>query len=80
MEPFWVEFQPRSAEETIFYQHVGEEFIYVQDGVLEFQSAGQTIILESGDSLYFDASIPHAARSLKNKKASAIAVIYNPDE
>lgn len=80
MEPFWVEFHPRSDNETTFYQHAGEEFIYLQEGILEFQGAGRTIILEPGDSLYFDANIPHAARSLNNQKASAIAVIYSPDE
>jgi transcriptional regulator with XRE-family HTH domain len=80
MEPFWVEFQPRRADEISFYQHVGEEFIYVQDGHLEFQGAGQTIVLQPGDSLYFDANILHAVRSLNNQKASAVAVIYSPDE
>ena len=80
MEPFWVEFHPRKADETVFYQHTGEEFIYLQDGILEFQGAGRTIVLEPGDSLYFDANIPHAARSLNNKTASAIAVIYSPEE
>ena len=80
MEPFWVEFHPRSSDETTFYQHIGEEFLFVQEGRLEFQGAGQTLIMEPGDSLYFDASIPHAARSLNNQKAGAIAVIYSPDD
>lgn len=80
MEPFWVEFLPRSSEETTFYQHAGEEFIYLQEGILEFQGAGRTIVLEPGDCLYFDAGIPHAARSLNNRKAGAIAVIYAPDD
>lgn len=80
MEPFWVEFFPRSGEETTFYQHTGEEFIYLQEGLLEFQGANRTIVLRPGDCLYFDASIPHAARSLNNQKAGAIAVIYAPDD
>ena len=80
MEPFWVEFQPRKSEDLTFYQHVGEEFLYIFEGELEFQGAGRTIIMQPGDSLYFDANIPHAARSLKNRKTAALAVIYSPDE
>ena len=79
MEPFWVEFQPRNPGEVPSYHHIGEEFIHVQEGCLEFKGADQTIVLHAGDSLYFDSSIPHAVRSLDNKPAKAVVVIYAPD-
>ena len=79
MEPFWVEFQPRNPGEVPCYQHVGEEFIHVQEGRLEFKGADQTIVLQPGDSLYFDSSLPHALRSLENKPAKAVVVIYAPE-
>ncbi|MCP4748464.1 MAG: helix-turn-helix domain-containing protein [Desulfobacteraceae bacterium] len=80
MEPFWIEFNPRSKQDVEFYQHVGEEFIHLQQGRLEFQAGERTIVMEPGDSLYFNSSIAHAARSLNNQKASAIAVIYSPHD
>jgi len=68
MEPFLVEFEPREREEMIFYNHIGEEFIFVLEGSLEFQGGDQLVVLNPGDSLYFDSDIPHAFR----------AVIYGP--
>lgn len=79
MEPFWVEFQPRNTGEVHSYYHVGQEFIHVQEGRLEFKAADQTIVLDPGDSLYFDSRIPHALRSLDNQPAKAVVVIYAPD-
>jgi mannose-6-phosphate isomerase-like protein (cupin superfamily) len=34
-------------------------------------------ILEGGDSIYFDAQIPHRGRSLRKKKAKILAVMYS---
>jgi transcriptional regulator with XRE-family HTH domain len=76
MEPFWVEFQPRDIGDMTFFHHSGEEFLYVQEGLLEFRSGDQTITLAPGDSLYFDATIPHAARSLNQKNACALVVLF----
>jgi len=78
MEPFWVEIEPRSEEELTFYNHRGEEFLYVLSGLMEFRGAEQVIELGPGDSLYFDSGIPHAVRGLGGKKARAIAVIFAP--
>lgn len=80
MEPFWVDFEPRKKGKKTYYQHRGEEFLYVQQGQLEFEAADQTIVLGPGDSLYFKSSIPHTIRSMSAEKSSAIAVIFTPDE
>ena len=79
MEPFWVRIEPRSENDETYFQHSGEEFLYVQEGRLEFKGGGQTIIIESGDSLYFESSMPHLVRNLGVSPASALAIIYTPD-
>jgi transcriptional regulator with XRE-family HTH domain len=79
MEPFWVELLPRPESELIFFQHPGEEFIFVQQGRLEFHSRDETFILDSGDCLYFDANIPHAARNPGTQKAQALVVLFAED-
>jgi len=33
--------------------------------------------MEKGDSVYFDASVPHTGRSLGKKKARLLAVMFN---
>jgi len=74
MEPFIIE--PSFDEEAIF-QHEGEEFMYVLEGRHEFIYDGQHFIMEQGDSVYFDAGVPHTGRSLGKKKARLLAVMYN---
>jgi len=78
MEPFIVEIEPRSEEELAFYNHRGEEFLYVLSGSMEFRGADRIIKLGPGDSLYFDSEILHAVRGLGGKKVRALAVIYAP--
>jgi len=78
MEPFIVEIEPRSEDELAFYNHRGEEFLYVLSGSMEFRGADRIIKLGPGDSLYFDAGISHAVRGLGGKKVRALAVIYAP--
>jgi transcriptional regulator with XRE-family HTH domain len=60
------------------FQHEGEEFNYVLEGRLEFFYNGKShSILEAGDHVYFDADKPHSARSLGDKKAKVLIVIYS---
>ncbi len=80
MEPFWVRFESRKESSGSFYQHSGEEFIYVYEGRLEFKSEGEKIVLMPGDSLYFKSNLPHVVRKLGDEPASAVAVIYTPRE
>ena len=80
MEPFLVQFEVKRKEDLLFFNHKGEEFLLVLEGQLEFSYEDETIILESGDSLYFDSSSPHAFRALGKKNALAVDVIYAQDE
>ena len=74
MEPFII--SPTLDKEATF-QHDGEEFMYVLDGVHEFTYDGKKYILKRGDSIYFDSRIPHSGRSLGNKKARILTIIYS---
>ena len=58
------------------YRHPGEAMIYVMEGNLEFIHGLQTHILNANDSVYFDASTPHAAKSLGKNKAKLLVVLY----
>ncbi len=77
MEPFVVEMEERKASEIVFNNHRGEEFLFVLDGQLEFRCGDDIIILDEGDSIYFDADIPHGYRGLSGS-AKALAVIFRP--
>ncbi len=73
MEPFII-YSPFDIKKM--YSHQGEEFIYILDGKLEFVYGERTFIMEQGDNVYFDSCVPHGGRSLGEKKAKLLVVIY----
>jgi quercetin dioxygenase-like cupin family protein len=77
MEPFIVEMEERAAESIVYNNHRGEEFLYVLEGTLEFHCREIVVVLNQGDSLYFDSIIPHGYRGI-NGPARTLVVIYKP--
>lgn len=75
MEPFVVTVPPKTEDELTFYQHPGQEFIYLLSGRLELTLAGQKYVLEAGDSMYFNSTYPHALRGLDGTTAEFLDVI-----
>ncbi len=77
MEPFLVTFEPKERDDVIMFNHEGEEFHFVLEGKLEMIAENhEPIILEEGDSLYFDSSIPHGFRGLEGKPAKTLTVVF----
>jgi mannose-6-phosphate isomerase-like protein (cupin superfamily) len=74
MEPFIL--SPALNKEATF-KHDGEEFMYVLEGRHEFTYDGKKYVLKSGDSIYFDSRVPHSGRSLGDRKARILTVIYS---
>ncbi|MCP4022482.1 MAG: helix-turn-helix transcriptional regulator [Desulfobacteraceae bacterium] len=73
MEPFII-YAPWEIRKL--YSHEGEEFMYIMDGTLEFVYGDDTIIMEKGDNVYFDSCVPHSGKSIGDKKAAILTVIY----
>ncbi len=78
MEPFIV-MPPRRAPRRSF-QHRGDEMVFVLSGVVETQLGAEKIILNEGDCLYFDASIPHRSRSMSKERAVTLVVVSAPSK
>jgi transcriptional regulator with XRE-family HTH domain len=74
MEPYIIE--PAFEEEAIF-QHEGEEFMFVLEGRHELVYGDKKYLMEEGDSVYFDASVPHTGKSLGKNKAKLLGIMYN---
>lgn len=74
MEPYvvGVEFERKGD-----FQHEGEELLFILEGEIEFYLNGENFILKQGDSIYFDSSLPHSGRSLGDKHAKLLIVIYS---
>ena len=74
MEPYIIE---ASYDEEAIFQHEGEEFIFVLEGRHEFTYDEKKYLMEEGDSVYFDASVPHSGKSLGTKRAKLLAIMFS---
>lgn len=74
-EPFLVTVDPGGAGPAGVNSHPGQEFNYVLEGTLKVIIDGHELILETGDSLFFDASFNHGMEALNNKTARFLAII-----
>lgn len=73
---FIVTVQPKPDDAPIHLsQHQGQEFNIVIKGKLLIQINGKDLILEKGDSLYFDPTLPHGMKALDGKPAKFLTVI-----
>ena len=78
MTPFVMRPPLRSGAEMDLVTHAGEEFVFVISGEMEIVFADRKHALSAGDSVYFDASIPHRSRSLGAVPAEALVVVSVP--
>lgn len=58
--------------------HEGEECILVLSGRIEVDMGGTLMVLDEGDSLYFDARTPHTMRNIHNITAEVLAALTGP--
>ena len=74
MEPFIVTVEP-ALKETHLNTHPGQEFNYVLSGTLKLTIGENTLTLEPGDSVYFNAAVPHGMRAGSPAPVTFLAVI-----
>lgn len=78
LEPFVVTVEPDSSEKKPEYNsHPGQEFNFVLEGTLLILVDGHEIILNEGDSIYFDSGYQHAMKALNNQPAKFLAGIVS---
>jgi len=73
MEPFLVSPPMRIPQK--FFQHSGDEMVYVLKGQVQIQLGDDQVMLSPGDCLYFDASTPHRSRSVGKERALTLVVV-----
>ncbi|MDR0320184.1 MAG: XRE family transcriptional regulator [Treponema sp.] len=73
-EPFLVTVEPK-GDKPVQHAHDGQEFNWLVSGRMCFFIADKEYVLEPGDSVYFNASIPHAMQALDNSPAQFLAVV-----
>ena len=75
-EPFLVKVDPKPEGTSISTNsHPGQEFDYVLEGTLKVTIHHNEIVLEEGDSIFFDSSYAHGMQAMGGKPAKFLAVI-----
>jgi len=77
MDPFLITI-PGGVSREEALSHEGEEFLYVQSGSVQFEYGGETVSLRAGDSLYFDANVPHRLINPNKRPATVLCVFSEP--
>ncbi|HPA87875.1 MAG TPA: XRE family transcriptional regulator [Bacteroidales bacterium] len=75
-EIFMVTIDPKPADTLLdFNSHPGQEFNYVIKGSMMTIIDGHEIILNEGDSIYFDSGCNHAMKALNNEQVKFLAMV-----
>jgi transcriptional regulator with XRE-family HTH domain len=79
VEPYLVTLTEQSDVFPLF-QHDGVEFLYVLEGEVGYRHGDKTYRLTPGDSLFFDADVPHGPDDLRKLPIRFLSVICYPRE
>jgi transcriptional regulator with XRE-family HTH domain len=74
LNAYYAEFQALPPEKARPHHHPSAEFLTVLRGKLEIRIGTEDHILDSGDSIYFDSSLPHSYRRVSSKSCDALVV------
>lgn len=74
VEPYMITL---TADSDVFplFQHSGIEFLYMLEGEVGYRHGDKTYTLTPGDSLYFDANVPHGPEELRQLPIRFLSVI-----
>lgn len=71
-EPFLLTIRPDDPEG--FFYHSGQEFIYMLSGKIAFTIDDDELVMQPGDSLYFDSGHEHRTRVIGSEEAKFICI------
>jgi transcriptional regulator with XRE-family HTH domain len=80
LEPFIVIIPPNADSGKTSIVHTGREFVYCLVGHIAYSVDSQTYLLEPGDSLLFDAYLPHNWKNMGNTPSRNLLVLCPSDE
>jgi transcriptional regulator with XRE-family HTH domain len=75
MEPFLVTLEPAATEHERS-THDGQEFIHVLKGRMEVRLGDEIHVLDPGDSIYYDSTVPHLVKCHGQEQTRILAVLY----
>jgi len=80
VQPFAVTLKPGSGSGDRMIVHTGHEFVYCLSGAVRYQIEQEEFILKPGDSLVFEAHLPHCWENQGENIAQILLILYPSDE
>ena len=78
MDPFVITVTPSGETDHVLVGHEGEEWLYGMEGCIEIEYGKELFVLHPGESIYYDAIVPHQVRAHDGQSAKFLAVVYTP--
>lgn len=74
LNAYMAEFRPSAVDHLRRHEHDGGEFLFVLRGTLAVHVGADEHVLDEGDSMYFDATVPHGYRRRSRLACRALVV------
>jgi transcriptional regulator with XRE-family HTH domain len=79
-EPLLMALFPYAASGVSPIVHTGREFVYCLEGHIAYTVENETFVLEPGDSLFFEAYLPHSWKNPDDTPSRALLVLCPLDD
>ena len=79
-EPFVVNLEPGAESGPAPIVHTGREFVYCLEGKIAYLIEEETFELEAGDSLLFEAHLPHRWKNIGKTSSRSVLVLCPTDD
>lgn len=80
VQPFVVTLEPGAGSGERMIVHTGHEFVYCLSGRVLYTIDQIDYCLEAGDSVVFEAHLPHQWKNMDEKQSQIILVLYPIDQ
>ncbi|MCL4504965.1 MAG: helix-turn-helix domain-containing protein [Chloroflexi bacterium] len=80
IQPFMVMMEPDSGSGPEFIVHTGVEFVFCLKGRITYFIVDSIYVLDAGDSLLFEAHLPHRWHNLEQEPSQSLLVLCPADD
>jgi transcriptional regulator with XRE-family HTH domain len=79
-QPFLVTLESNADSGLTPIVHTGHEFVFCLQGHLSYTIEGQNYLLDPGDSLLFEAHLPHSWRNVGKTRSQSLLIMCPADD
>ncbi len=78
IEPFFVRVDKERSDESVVFNHPGEEFLFMFKGEMVFTYGEEKYYMQEGDCVYFESGTDHWIRNIGKTDLEFLMVMVTP--